>query len=255
MSSHETEFDAVVVSRQPAADSIDVFELARVDGTTLPSWQAGAHLDLVLPSGDERQYSLLPPATAPVLSSSTDASTWRIAVLREPSGRGGSLWLHDSLTAGGTVRVRGPRNHFEFAPFPGSPVLLLAAGVGITPIVSMARVAAAAGIRYAVHYCGRSRSALALVDEIGAATLHLSDEGTRLDVAALIGSLDPMTTIYACGPTRFIEAVEASAGGHPLHIEHFEAKPLAAPVFEGDFEVNLALSGKTLTVPPHRSIL
>jgi len=255
MSSHETEFDAVVVSRQPAADSIDVFELARVDGTTLPSWQAGAHLDLVLPSGDERQYSLLPPATAPVLSSSTDASTWRIAVLREPSGRGGSLWLHDSLTAGGTVRVRGPRNHFEFAPFPGSPVLLLAAGVGITPIVSMARVAATAGIRYAVHYCGRSRSALALVDEIGAATLHLSDEGTRLDVAALIGSLDPMTTIYACGPTRFIEAVEASAGGHPLYIERFEAKPLAPPVFEGDFEVELAMSGTTLTVPPHRSIL
>ena len=255
MSSHETEFDAVVVSRRPVADSIDVFELARVDGSTLPTWQAGAHLDLVLPSGDERQYSLLPPASASVPSSSTGASTWRIAVLREPSGRGGSLWLHDSLTAGGTIRVRGPRNHFEFAPFPGSPVLLLAAGVGITPIASMARAAAAAGIRYAVHYSGRSRSALALVDEIGAATLHLSDEGTRLDVVALIGSLDPMTTIYACGPTRFIEAVEASAGGYPLHIEHFEAKPLAAPVFEGDFEVNLALSGKTLTVPPHRSIL
>ena len=114
MSSHETEFDAVVVSRQPAADSIDVFELARVDGTTLPSWQAGAHLDLVLPSGDERQYSLLPPATAPVLSSSTDASTWRIAVLREPSGRGGSLWLHESLTAvgcRGAYRVARPDDH------------------------------------------------------------------------------------------------------------------------------------------------
>jgi len=86
MSSHETEFNTVVVSRQPAADSIDVFELARVDGSTLPSWQAGAHLDLVLPSGDERQYSLLPPASTPVPSSSTDTSTWRVAVLREPAG-------------------------------------------------------------------------------------------------------------------------------------------------------------------------
>ncbi|MHC5795426.1 PDR/VanB family oxidoreductase [Lacisediminihabitans sp. FW035] len=248
MSSHETEFEAVVVSRSRAADSIEVFELARADGAALPRWQAGAHIDLVLPSGDERQYSLL-PAVSP------ESPTWRIAVLREPSGRGGSLWLHDSLLAGASIRVRGPRNHFEFAPFPGSPVLLLAAGVGITPIASMARAAAASGIHYDLHYSGRSRSALALLDEVGEATLHLSDEGTRLDVAELLESLDPMATIYACGPTRFIEAVEAAAGGHPLHVEHFEAKPLAAPVFAGDFEVELALSGETLTVPPDRSIL
>jgi len=248
MSSHETEFDAVVVGRTPAADAIDVFELARADGAELPRWQPGAHIDLVLPSGDERQYSLLPAFYDP-------AATWRIAVLREPTGRGGSLWLHDSLATGDTIRVRGPRNHFEFAPFPGSPVLLLAAGVGITPIASMARAARAADIRYDLHYSGRSRSALALVDEIGEATLHLSDEGKRLDVAELLGSLDPMATIYACGPTRFIEAVEAAAGGHPLHVERFEAKPLAAPVFEGDFEVELAVSGETLTVPPDRSIL
>ncbi len=119
----------------------------------------------------------------------------------------------------------------------------------------MARAAVAAGIRYELHYSGRSRSSLALVDEIGEATMHLSDQRTRLDVAELLASLDPMTTIYACGPTRFIEAIEASAGGHPLHVERFEAKPLAAPVFEGDFEVELALSGRTLTVPPERSIL
>ena len=248
MSSHETEFDAVVVVRAHTADSIDVFELARADASALPAWQPGAHIDLVLPSGDERQYSLLPPA-------SLDASTWRIAVLCEPAGRGGSLWLHDSLAEGDTIRVRGPRNHFEFLPCAGSPVLLLAAGVGITPIASMARAAAAAGMRYALHYAGRSRSALALVDEIGAVTLHLSDEGTRLDVPALLRSLDPMATIYACGPTRFIEAVEASAGGHPLHVERFEAKALGAPVLEGDFKVELALSGETLTVPPDRSIL
>jgi ferredoxin-NADP reductase len=206
MSSHETEFDAVVVGRMPVADSIDVFDIARSDSSSLPHWQPGAHIDLVLPSGEERQYSLLPPLVA-------DAPTWRIAVLREPSGRGGSVWLHDALTVGDTIRVRGPRNHFEFAPFPGSPVLLLAAGVGITPIASMARAAAASGIRYELHYSGRSRSALALLDEIGEATLHLSDEGTRVDFAELLGSLDPAATIYACGPTRFIEAVEAAAGG------------------------------------------
>ena len=168
MSSHETEFDAVVVARAHTADSIDVFELARADASTLPAWQPGAHIDLVLPSGDGRQY-----------------------------------WL----------------------------------------------------LRYALHYAGRSRSALALVDEIGAVTLHLSDEGTRLDVPALLGSLDPMAAIYACGPTRFIEAVETSAGGHPLHVERFEAQALGDPVLEGDFEVELALSGESLTVPPDRSIL
>jgi ferredoxin-NADP reductase len=253
MSSHETEFVVVVVARSLAADSIEVFELARADASALPRWQPGAHIDLVLQSGDERQYSLLPPVSLDACSA--DASTWRIAVLREPSGRGGSMWVHDSLAVGDTIRVRGPRNHFVFSPFPGSPVLLLAAGVGITPIASMARAAAASGIRYALHYSGRSRSALALVDEIGPATLHLSDEGTRLDVAALVGSLDPMAAIYACGPTRFIDAVEAAAGGHPLHVEHFEAKPLGAPVFQGNFEVELALSGETLTVPPERSIL
>ena len=98
----------MVVSRRPVADSIDVFELARVDGLTLPPWQAGAHLDLVLPSGDERQYSLLPPAPAPVPSSSTDASTWRIAVLGEPSGRGGSPWLLGSLDPMTTIFACGP---------------------------------------------------------------------------------------------------------------------------------------------------
>lgn len=110
-------------------------------------------------------------------------------------------------------------------------------------------------LHYALHYSGRSRSALALVDEIGAVTLHLSDEGTRWEVPALLGSLDPMATIYARGPTRFIEAVEESAGGRPLHVERFEAKALEDPVLEGDFEVELALSGETLTAPPDRSIL
>jgi ferredoxin-NADP reductase len=246
MSSHLTEFEAVVSARVAAADAVDLFDLTSADGTPLPRWEAGAHIDLVLPSGGERQYSLLP---------TPNAAGWRIGVLREPAGRGGSLWLHDFLAVGDTIWVRGPRNHFAFAPSAGTPYLFLAAGIGITPIASMVAAARAARVEYALHYSGRSRSSMALVAEFGAASLHVSDEGTRLDLAALIGTLGPATEIYCCGPARFLEAVEAAAGRHPLHVERFEAKPLAAPAFEAGFEIELALSGETLTVPPDRSIL
>jgi ferredoxin len=96
---------------------------------------------------------------------------------------------------------------------------------------------------------------MALLEAFPDAVPHISDEGSRLDLPSLIASIDPATVIYCCGPARFIEAVEAVAGERPLHVERFEAKALAAPVFKGDFEVELALSGETLTVPPDRSIL
>ena len=119
----------------------------------------------------------------------------------------------------------------------------------------MVAAAREAGVAYSLHYSGRSRSAMALLDTFPEAVAHISDEGSRVDLASLVASLDPATAIYCCGPARFIEAVEAAAGEHPLHVERFEAKALAAPVFEGDFEVELALSGETITVPPDRSIL
>lgn len=243
----EREFEARVVAVTPAAASVILIDLEAVEGA-LPAWEPGAHIDLLLPAG-ERQYSLVP------MPEETDVGRWRIAVLRETAGRGGSAWLHDSLEVGHTVRVRGPRNHFAFAPVAGTPYLFLAAGIGITPIAAMVAAARAAGVDFEVRYAGRSRDAMALLEMVPEASLHVSDEGSRMDLPALIAALDPATAIYCCGPAHFIEAVEGAAGSHPLHVERFEARDLGAPVYAEPFEVDLALSGETLTVPPDRSIL
>ncbi len=244
-----SEITVRVVARTMAADSVVLLDLvANADGP-LASWQPGAHIDVLLPRGGERQYSLMPPADG------VHGGTWRIGVLREPSGRGGSTWLHDEVEIGRTIRVRGPQNHFAFEPLAGTTYLFLAAGIGITPITSMVAAARDAGVDHSLHYSGRSRTAMALLDAFPEAVPHISDEGSRLELVSLLDSLDAATVIYCCGPARFIEAVEALAGAHPLHVERFEAKALAAPVFDGDFEVELALTGETLTVPPDRSIL
>ena len=248
---HDTEFDTTVVSRISAADGVDYFELGALDGATLPPWEPGAHIDVLLPVGGERQYSL---------SGSPSAPTWRIAVLREPNGRGGSEWMHDSVTAGDTVRVRGPRNHFTFSPTTESSYLFIAGGIGITPLAPMAEAAAAAGAPYRILYSGRSRSTMAMLSELrdahpGKLEIFASDEGRRLDLDELLPTLDPSTVVYCCGPTRLIDAVESAASANTVHVERFEAKELGEPVLHESFEVELALTGTTLTVPPDRSIL
>ncbi|WP_394769111.1 PDR/VanB family oxidoreductase [Lacisediminihabitans sp.] len=247
---HETELDTVVVGRSRASDEVDIFELRAPDGAALPAWSPGAHIDVILPGIGERQYSLL-PATA---------GSWRIGVLREPTGRGGSAWLHSALEVGSALRVRGPRNHFAFEPQAGTRYLFLAGGVGITPIAAMVDAAASAGVDFTLHYSGRSRGSMALVDELTAAhpgrvVVHASDEGDRLDLDALFADLDPDYVVYCCGPAHYIDAVETAAAGRPLHVERFEAKTLGPPVLDEAFEVELVGTGVTVTVPPERSIL
>lgn len=251
MSSAEFETETIVTARTRAAQAVDLFDLAAADGSALPGWEPGAHIDVLLPDGDARQYSLVAGA---------GPGTWRIAVLREQEGKGGSVYFHNSLVVGKGVRVRGPRNHFAFRPRAGMSYLFLAAGIGITPITSMLASAESAGVDYRLHYSGRSRATMALAGELaeahpGRVDIHVSDEDTRVDLEALVATLEPDTIIYCCGPAHFIEAVEAVAGRHPLHVERFEAKTLTPPVWDGDFEVVLELSGVTVTVPPERSIL
>jgi len=247
----ETALDAVVTARTRAAEAVDLFELAAADGSPLPRWQPGAHVDVALPTGEVRQYSLCgDPA----------ADGWRIGVLRETDGRGGSAWLHENLAVGDTVRLAGPRNHFEFEPRRGTSYVFVAGGVGITPISAMARAAAAAGLDYVLHYAGRSRSTMALIDELAALhgerlVLHVADEGGRLDVEALFAALAPFTTTYCCGPERLVAAVEAAGAGRQVVVERFEAKAVGEPVRHESFEVELAGSGLTVTVPPDRSVL
>lgn len=253
MSSHADEFDTIVVSRTRAAEGVEFFELGGVDGAALPAWQPGAHIDVLLAAGGERQYSL---------SGETDAGTWRVGVLREPAGRGGSAWLHDSLEVGATLRVRGPRNHFAFAPVAGVRYQFIAGGIGITPIAPMVAAAALAGADFSLAYVGRSRATMALVGELESrhpdvVAVHAADESNRLDLEALVATLAPGTVVYCCGPTRLIDAVEAvaTAAGLAVHVERFEARAAGDPALDTEFEVELQYSGETLTVPAGRSIL
>lgn len=246
-----TAFDLRVLTRTPAADGVVLLELGTVDGTPLPSWLPGSHVDVILPSGDARQYSLC---------GEPGAATWRIGVLREADGRGGSLWLSDTVIAGDIVRVAGPRNHFEFVPERGTRYVFIAGGIGITPLRRMLDAAAAGGVDYELHYAGRSRATMALLDEVldahpGRVTVYAADEGARLDLAALYGDMAPFTTTYCCGPARLIEAVEAAAVGRQVKVERFEPIQFGEPVWAEPFEIELAFSGETLVVPPERSVL
>lgn len=247
----DTAYDMVVHSRDDTTEGVAVLELVPATDRPLPRWQPGAHIDVLLPDGDARQYSLC---------GDPGAQAYRIAVLREPEGRGGSMWIHDTLRPGFTARVAGPRNHFEFLPERGTRYRFLAGGIGITPIVAMLRSAAEAGVDYALEYAGRSRSSMALLGELqelhgSRVAVHAADEGARLDIPALFADLPPFTTTYCCGPARFIEAVEEAARGRQLKVERFEAKEPGEPLLTVPFEVELVFSGETITVPPEKTVL
>ncbi|MFW2514452.1 PDR/VanB family oxidoreductase [Demequina sp. SO4-13] len=242
----------MTVAARATSGDVVVLDLERSDGAALPPWTPGSHIDVIMPEGMVRQYSLC---------GADDAGSWRIAVLREEDGRGGSRWLADFAREGQSLQVVGPRNHFAFAP-EGGPVLLLAAGIGVTPLASMAAAAARSGLDYRLHYSGSRRAAMALADELSAAhgdrcALHVSDEGTRLDLEGALAEASPGTVVYACGPTRYLEAVETAAAAHglPVRLEHFTPVELEEPVRHDTFEVELAMSGITLEVPPDKSIL
>jgi ferredoxin-NADP reductase len=246
--------EVVVARRAAAADDVALLDLALPDGGPLPVWEPGAHVDVLLPDAlGERQYSLC--------GDPADRTTWRIGVLHEPGGRGGSALLH-GLREGDRLRLRGPSNHFAFRPSPGHEYLFVAGGIGITPIRAMVAAAEDAGVSWRLVYAGRSRRSMAFVDELterygDRVAVHAGEEGHRADLAAVLASA-PDAVVYCCGPARLIAAVEdACAGGSAgrLRLERFEAKPVAAPVWDEPFEVELLLSGITITVPPERSIL
>lgn len=244
-------FEAVVRERRDAADGVVVLDLERTTGT-LPHWSPGAHIDVVLPGGIERQYSLCGSPSA--------RGTWRIGVLRE---REGSVWLHENAHVGEKLRVRGPANHFLFAPTAGRSYVFVAGGIGITPILPMVEAAEAAGVTWTLLYVGRSRSTMAFVDELETrygerVEVFAGDEGRRLDIDDRLGTPVARTVVYACGPARLLDALDATMSVWPrgsLHVERFEAKVLGPPVWSKPFEVDLMMSGLTVTVPPERSIL
>jgi cytochrome P450/ferredoxin-NADP reductase len=242
----------VVREHVAVAEGVAALVLGADDGADLPAWEPGAHVDLVLGNGLTRQYSLC--------GDPADRSVYRVGVLREESGGGGSRFVHDELRPGATVPVRAPRNHFRLEP--AAHYVFVAGGIGITPILTMIAQADAAGADWTLLYGGRKRASMAFLDELEChgdrVTVWPQDTHGLLDLDALLGEPRADTLVYACGPGPLLDAVEARCAGWPagaLHVERFAVAPLAAPVRDEPFEVELARTGRVLTVPTDRSIV
>jgi len=240
-------------AKDTIADGVVSLTLAHPDGGRLPDWTPGSHIDLVLPEGTTRQYSLC--------GDRWDPYTYRIAVLREPAGRGGSAYVHDRLAPGDLVGVGGPRNHFPLVP--ADRYLFIAGGIGITPLLPMIHQAELMGADWQLLYGGRSRASMAFREELSAAhgdRVHISpqDECGLLDLAPWLGTPDPGTKVYCCGPAPLLAAVEQTCAAWPpysLRTERFTAGPLPEPVHQTAFEVELRRTGRTVTVMPDTSVL
>ncbi|MET8507276.1 PDR/VanB family oxidoreductase [Streptomyces sp. NPDC004787] len=237
----------VVAARTEPAEG--VVEL-RLEGSGLPAWQPGAHIDLVLPSGTVRQYSLCgDPAEPDVYTVAT-----RLIEL-EQGGRGGSREVHEQLHVGTEIEIRGPRNRFPLAPAPS--YVFVAGGIGITPVLPMLRAAEAAGAEWRLLHCGRSRATMPYLDEVerlggGRTTVVAEDTDGRPDLGFLAG-LPAETEVYCCGPEGLMEAVAAALPeGRVPHLERFSA---ARAEGGAPFEVELRRTGRTLTVAADQSVL
>jgi cytochrome P450/ferredoxin-NADP reductase len=248
----ELETRAVVDRKELVAEGVVALTLRPVADKPFPSWEAGAHVDLELDGAPARQYSLC--------GDPSDPSSVRLGVLRDPDGRGSSLFVHDRLQEGDSVTVRGPRNNFPLVPSPR--YLFIAGGIGITPMLAMIRAAEAAGADWQLVYGGRQRSSMAFLSELAAygdrVSVRPQDETGFLDLDTLLGQPQPDTKIYCCGPEPLLKAVEEHSHHWPaksLHVERFVPKSVGEPVLSTPFEVHLATSGLTVTVPPDRSIL
>jgi cytochrome P450/ferredoxin-NADP reductase len=248
------QFEAAVrvESKRPVAESVIALTLRELEGEPLPRWEPGAHVDLVLDNAATRQYSLC--------GDPADSHSWRLGILRDPQGSGGSLYVHDQLHEGDLVRVRGPRNNFPLVASPN--YLFIAGGIGITPMLPMIQAADAADARWGLVYGGRQRASMAFLDELARygdkVSIHPQDELGLLDLPGLLDQPRADTLVYCCGPEPLLAAVEARCAGWShgsVHVERFVAKPLTEPVLTEAFEVHLAQSELTLTVPPDRSVL
>ncbi|KAF0965609.1 PDR/VanB family oxidoreductase [Rhodococcus sp. T7] len=258
---HETN-QLVVRQQRLESDGVLSLTLDRPDGASLPEWEPGAHIDLVLPSGTIRQYSLC--------GDPTDKTSYRIAVLKENEGRGGSREIHDTVRVGDLLAVRGPRNLFPLEQ--AAHYVLIAGGIGVTPILAMARQLTRENASWSALYGGRSRASMAFADELhalGDVTIYPTDEYGNLDLEAALSDVPPGTAVYCCGPEGLLQATKSTCerllGESAMHFERFGAPAVgadpaaAAEASEGqspeEFEVELRRTGCTLKVPADRTLL
>ncbi|MBR8235432.1 PDR/VanB family oxidoreductase [Burkholderia sp. AU42008] len=256
---HQVRIDALI----DAAQDIRCFRVSRVDGQPFDAYEPGAHIDVTAPSGITRQYSLC--------GNPDERGSYLFAVKKEAQSRGGSRSLHDDVSVGAELSIGTPRNLFRLAD-DASEHVLVAAGIGITPLLSMAYALRQRGARYRLHYFARSRDHAAFVDELSAepfashVTFHYGVEPDALaaELGRCIESIDLEAHVYTCGPGPFMDAVVAAAATripeNAIHLERFAAEPSTSVTIadtapaEG-FEVRLQRSGQSVRVAPGTSIV
>jgi ferredoxin-NADP reductase len=254
-----------VHERRVVADGVIAIELRASQGYELSHFTAGSHIDVELTARDAhghfivRQYSLC--------NDPAEHHRYVIAVGRDADTRGGSAYLHDELKVGDIVRISTPRNHFQlYEPAPHS--VLVAGGIGITPLLAMARRLSALGRTWTLYLCARTPERAAFLDELEAlpgTVIPVFDGvpgGAPIDLKRVIGDAPANAHLYCCGPTTLMEAFEQAAAqreAHTVHVEWFKPRPASTAsdvaTANGAFELNLAHSGVTLAVPPEKSIL
>lgn len=253
-----TPLNVRVARKTEEAQGICRVELISAGGQELPPFTAGSHIDVFLPNGMVRQYSLS--------NDPREAGRYVLGVLREPTSRGGSVAIHDVVAEGDTLLISPPKNHFMLVP-DATHHLLLAGGIGITPIVSMAQHLHATNASFALHYCTRSRAATAFLETLAAPTLaprvtHHFDDGLdtqKLDLAATLREPREGVHLYVCGPKGFMDWVLGTArqAGWPEHQLHYEFFAGAAvDLTNADrFEVKIASTGQVIQVTKDQTVV
>ena len=234
------------------ARDVLAFDL-RPAGGTVVDFEPGAHIELELPNAIVRHYSLI--------NRPGERDRYVICVKRDVRSRGGSSFLHDHMRAGATVNVKSVRNNFRLATDP-APVLLIAGGIGVTPIVAMAEQLAADGHPADIVYAVKSRDELAFYDRLAHAasrlTVHIDEEaGSVLDLDAIVASTSGETHLYCCGPAPMLDAFLTATEQRSPHYVHFERFAAVAPSVRtgGAFTVELARSGCSVAVAENETIL
>jgi vanillate O-demethylase ferredoxin subunit len=247
-----------VASVTAITPSIRQIELKPADGGALPPFTAGAHIDVALGNGLERSFSML--------NDPAETHRYVIAVLREADSRGGSVWVHEHLRQGDRLTSSEPINNFPLNEA-GETHILIAGGIGITPLKAMAHRLVARGASFALHYCAREEGRAAYLSELRALLgdrlqtyLDGGDIARGLDVGKLLASRPSAAHVYVCGPAGLIRAVREVARDWPKGTVHYELfrgseADIAPRSTDQPFEITLARTGKTLTVPADRSIL
>ena len=238
----------------PVAKDTNLYTFKRVEGGPLPAYKPGAHIDLHLPIGLVRQFSLVVP--------NTDPDIYVVGVKRDAESRGGSRYIIDEMRVGQDIKISAPRNHFPLVES-GEPVVLIAGGIGITPIWCMTQELVAQDRPWQLYYSCRTREEMAFLETLktldpACVHLHLDDEadGTFLDLKAIVAIAPENAHLYCCGPKPMLAAFEAAASGWPkghIHVEYFTAKQEAATI--GGFWVELARSGEEYYIPEGKKVL